>query len=71
MNVGRIPLCGQFNVLYADVIADIAQWRDEPGHENEFIRIYINVNPSSTNPNLQIITKPISVVLQYNRNRIS
>ncbi|XP_071477090.1 uncharacterized protein MT2135-like [Diadema antillarum] len=34
--------CGEFNVLYADVIADIGAWLDEPGNEDEFVRIYIN-----------------------------
>ncbi|XP_041460921.1 uncharacterized protein LOC121412078, partial [Lytechinus variegatus] len=34
--------CGEFNVLFSDVIADIGQWMQEPGNENEFIQIYIN-----------------------------
>eukprot|EP00057_Strongylocentrotus_purpuratus_P014470 XP_011668944.1 PREDICTED: uncharacterized protein LOC100890124 [Strongylocentrotus purpuratus] len=34
--------CGEFNVLFSDVIADIGQWMHEPGNENDFIRIYIN-----------------------------
>ncbi|XP_030855913.1 uncharacterized protein LOC105440471 [Strongylocentrotus purpuratus] len=34
--------CGKFNVLFADVIADIGQWMHEPGNENEFIRITLD-----------------------------
>ena len=37
-------LCGEINVLFSDIIADIGNWMDQPGNENEIIRIYLNVS---------------------------
>ncbi|XP_071499468.1 uncharacterized protein MT2135-like [Diadema antillarum] len=34
--------CGEFNVLFSDVIADIGQWLDQPGNEEEFVKIRLD-----------------------------
>ncbi|XP_072173888.1 uncharacterized protein MT2135-like [Diadema setosum] len=34
--------CGESNVLFSDVITDIGQWLDRPGHEGEFVKIQID-----------------------------
>ncbi|XP_071499467.1 uncharacterized protein MT2135-like [Diadema antillarum] len=34
--------CGQTNVLFSDVIAEIGQWLDQPGHGGELVKIQVD-----------------------------